>query len=138
MCHGHHRSATEFESASEPGRRDVRASDAERDAAVERLRTHTQAGRLTAEELDQRVEQALHATTRADLDALEGDLPAAPARVRPRPQGRDRGPSKLIPIAVLLVAIWAATGAGYFWPMWPLLWFAFVGFRYMGHSRVTR
>jgi hypothetical protein len=24
-------------------------------------------------------------------------------------------------VTALLVAIWAATGAGYFWPLWPLL-----------------
>ena len=26
----------------------------------------------------------------------------------------------MIPLAILLVAIWALTGAGYFWPMWPI------------------
>jgi hypothetical protein len=24
-------------------------------------------------------------------------------------------------VTALLVAVWAATGAGYFWPLWPLL-----------------
>ena len=26
----------------------------------------------------------------------------------------------MIPLAILLVAIWALTGAGYFWPIWPI------------------
>ena len=50
----------------------------------------------------------------------------------------------LLPIAALLVAIWALTGAGYFWPVWPLLWFAFAGFghwwrpRRIGNTGVIR
>jgi hypothetical protein len=27
----------------------------------------------------------------------------------------------LVALSVLLVAIWALTGAGYFWPIWPIL-----------------
>ena len=41
----------------------------------------------------------------------------------------------MLAIAVLLVAIWALTGAGYFWPVWPLLWFAFAS---LGHLRRPR
>jgi hypothetical protein len=41
--------------------------------------------------------------------------------------------------SVLLVAIWALTGAGYFWPVWPILgWGIFVvgpgrAFGHCGH-----
>jgi hypothetical protein len=143
MCHGrrdHHPSVAEARH-EQPERRDVRASDAERDRAVESLRAHAQAGRLTSEELDERVGAALAATTRADLDALERDLPGERPRrppVAPRPRAHRAHPTGLLPIALLLIAIWALTGAGYFWPVWPLLWFAFVGFRRGGHLRVTR
>ncbi len=54
----------------------VRASDAERDATVERLSEATGEGRLTLEEFSQRMEQATTARTRAELDRLVTDLPA--------------------------------------------------------------
>ncbi|MGO9159680.1 MAG: DUF1707 domain-containing protein [Streptosporangiaceae bacterium] len=54
----------------------IRASDAERDAAVERLSAATGEGRLTLEEFSQRMERATAARTRAELDRLVADLPA--------------------------------------------------------------
>jgi len=60
----------------------IRASDAERDATIERLSAATGDGRLTLEEFSQRMELATAARTRAELDRLVTDLPAdtAPAR----------------------------------------------------------
>jgi Domain of unknown function (DUF1707) len=55
----------------------VRASDAERDATVERLSQAAGEGRLTLEEFSQRMEQATTARTRAELDRLVTDLPAS-------------------------------------------------------------
>jgi hypothetical protein len=46
-----------------------------------------------------------------------------------------------VPIALLLIAVWAVTGAGYFWPVWPLMWFAFAAFAGAwrgGNTRVIR
>jgi hypothetical protein len=57
----------------------IRVSDAERDAAVERLSAATGDGRLTLQEFSQRMELATAARTRADLDGLVADLPAAAA-----------------------------------------------------------
>jgi Domain of unknown function (DUF1707)/Cell wall-active antibiotics response 4TMS YvqF len=57
----------------------IRASDAERDATVERLSRAAGDGRLTLEEFSQRMEQATSAKTRAELDRLTADLPAEPA-----------------------------------------------------------
>ena len=54
----------------------IRVSDAERDAAVERLSAAAGDGRLTLEEFSQRMELATAARTRADLDRLAADLPA--------------------------------------------------------------
>jgi Domain of unknown function (DUF1707) len=54
----------------------IRASDAERDATVERLRDAAGEGRLTLEEFSDRMEQASTAKTRAELDQLLTDLPA--------------------------------------------------------------
>ena len=55
----------------------VRASDAEREATVERLRDAAAEGRLTLEELADRIEVAGGAVTRGELATLLSDLPAA-------------------------------------------------------------
>jgi hypothetical protein len=56
---------------------ELRASYADRDRVAEQLRIAAGDGRLTAEELDQRLERALTARTYAELTALTRDLPAA-------------------------------------------------------------
>jgi hypothetical protein len=40
-------------------------------------------------------------------------------------------------LAFISTLIWALTGAGYFWPMWPLVWFGFIALMRGGHTRVT-
>jgi hypothetical protein len=67
----------------------IRASDAEREQAVARLRDATAQGRLTLEEFSQRVETAYAARTHENLEHLTEDLPGVPAdlpasRRRPR------------------------------------------------------
>lgn len=54
---------------------ELRASHADRDRAVETLRIAGGDGRLTAEELEDRLETALSARTVAELAALTADLP---------------------------------------------------------------
>ncbi|MFI7388907.1 DUF1707 domain-containing protein [Streptomyces tendae] len=66
----------------------LRASHADRDRAVDVLSTAAGDGRLTAEELDERVGAALTARTQAELAALTADLPAAADRV-PGPAVKD-------------------------------------------------
>ncbi|HZP54460.1 DUF1707 domain-containing protein [Actinocrinis sp.] len=56
---------------------DLRASHEDRDRVVEALRVAAGDGRLTAEELDARLEAALSAKTFGELAALTADLPAA-------------------------------------------------------------
>jgi hypothetical protein len=55
-------------------RPELRASHADRDRTVEVLRDAAGDGRLTAAELDERVEAALTARTRSELSALTDDL----------------------------------------------------------------
>ena len=55
----------------------LRASDADRAETLDALRRHTSEGRLSLDELEERSQQALGARTRAELDALLRDLPAA-------------------------------------------------------------
>jgi hypothetical protein len=102
---------------------ELRASDADRERTAERLRTAAGEGRLSADELEERLERALSARTESELEPLTADLPA-PRRPGPRSSRRrwDREHVRAyVGISVMLVAIWALTGAGYFWPVWPML-----------------
>jgi len=54
----------------------LRASDAERDRTVEVLRTHAGEGRLTLEELAQRIDTAYASRTKDELDRVTADLPS--------------------------------------------------------------
>src|SRR6266487_1435725 len=60
-----------------------RASDAERNQTVDRLRTAFVEGRLNDEEFDERMRTALTARTHADLGRLLADLPQAPGMATP-------------------------------------------------------
>lgn len=58
-----------------------RASDADRDRVAEILRVAAGDGRLTLDELDERLEVALSARTRGELAALTADLHAVAGRI---------------------------------------------------------
>lgn len=62
---------------------DVRASDAEREATVDRLREAAAEGRLTLEELTDRIEVAAGAVMRSELVPLTSDLPTTIAVHQP-------------------------------------------------------
>ena len=64
-------------------RGEMRASHEDRDRVVELLRVSAGDGRITAEELDERVEAALTARTYNELAALVADLPNAPGAPAP-------------------------------------------------------
>ena len=81
---------------------ELRASHADRDQVVELLRVAAGDGRLSAEELDDRLERALTARTYAELAALTADLPATPgsAVVPPGADAVSATPRDLIRIHV--------------------------------------
>jgi len=60
------------------GAGELRASHADRDRVVEVLRIAAGDGRITADELDQRLDAALTATTLGELAVLTTDLPRVP------------------------------------------------------------
>jgi hypothetical protein len=60
---------------------DELVSDADRDQAIEELRGHLLAGRLSADEFEDRLGAAHHARTRADLDAVRAGLPSPHRRL---------------------------------------------------------
>src|SRR6202050_5862624 len=102
----------------------MRASDADRDAALADLSEHFQAGRLTAEELDERTGQALTARTWGELTELLADLPAprpwagTSAITRPQPPSGRAAP----PLTALLAAIGIVAVLGIVAHAWGLIW----------------
>jgi hypothetical protein len=116
----------------------LRASDADRDAVAARLRAAHTEGRLTVEELYERLDAALAARTMGDLAPLTADLPVPsrpPARTGDEPDAgrglsRREAPGGLrvawgawLTAVLVSVAVWGAVGVargdtGYFWPIW--------------------
>jgi uncharacterized protein DUF1707 len=101
----------------------IRISDADRERVTGRLREHFAEGRLTSEELDERISAALSAKTFGDLRGIMADLPA-PSPVRPdvkqappwvyRPGFVARRGPRLLPLAIVfLIAAIAIPGAGW-------------------------
>jgi len=109
----------------------LRASDAERERTATLLRDHAAAGRITPEELDERLGAAYAARTVGELEALAHDLPDAPPPARTRSRALDRPGAResalhaiglVVLVNVACNAIWLATGAdGSWWPKWVLL-----------------
>ena len=106
----------------------VRIGDAERDRAIASLGDHFAAGRLTAEEFDQRMDQALKARFNEDLEPLFADLPRT---VEPDVQSNsNRRPdlhlawSAMLWMAPLIVifAVGAAVVLSAPWLVWIFLW----------------
>jgi uncharacterized protein DUF1707 len=116
---------------SDPGQ--IRASDADREQAADALREHFAAGRLTEEELSDRIDAVYRATTVQELNHLRRDLPSLPAspqasrtelahrRAELRRQLLQHAGGAFTPFAACTV-IWAASGAdSAFWPVWLLI-----------------
>jgi Domain of unknown function (DUF1707)/2TM domain len=124
--HGHHapRPTRVLARPADPA---VRIGDAERDRVIDQLADHHAAGRLTLAEFEDRMAAAQTARTGADLATLVEDLPAAtptprpPAQLSARRLALDPAVRTYLAVIALLWLIWLFTGAGYPWPIWPML-----------------
>jgi hypothetical protein len=78
-----------------PDPRELRASDSDRDRVAEALRQAAGEGRLTLDELDERLSAVYAAKTYGDLEPITRDLPlgAAPAPAPQNPQAAQRSPA---------------------------------------------
>jgi len=65
----------------------VRVGDADREAVAAQLREHYADGRLTLEELNERLDQTFAAKTKADLNTVMRDLPQATQPAAGMPYG---------------------------------------------------
>ena len=95
-------------------RNDVRASDAERDSAAAALREHFVQGRLTLEELMGRLDTALNARMRSQLDSVLDDLPSRKDRPAARRSRRAVVfPARYAAVAILIIvmAVWLVLAA---------------------------
>jgi hypothetical protein len=85
---------------------DLRASDVEREAAADRLRTAALEGRLDPGELDERLSLAFAARWRSELAALTADVtPPPPAPVGPPVFARSAPPPNGFAIASLICGV---------------------------------
>jgi hypothetical protein len=109
----------------------LRVADSDREQAVQELHEHAIAGRLTSEELEERIENAYRARTRADLDAIRADLPVSSRSVKlaltkRKAQLRRRLAQEAgggVGVSALSVGIWLVTGGHHhndFWPAWVI------------------
>jgi uncharacterized protein DUF1707 len=101
----------------------IRISDADRERAAARLREHFAQGRLSSEELDERIAAALSAKTVGDVRRIMADLPdpvPAPSQARRSPPWAtghgavSRGRPPIVPLAAFaLIAALVIPGAGW-------------------------
>ena len=106
---------------------DLRASDNERNAVADKLSRHYAEGRLDQSEFKSRLDTAMSATTRGDLNGLFYDLPRLPPDPPP-PAPRHR---RIVPTLFLIAFVAIVAGAMVsFWPLYHVPWILFliVGF----------
>jgi DUF1707 SHOCT-like domain len=108
----------------------LRASDEDRERLISELNEHAVAGRLSTEELEQRLDAAYAAKTVAELEALRHDLPATRGQAAVEVAQRRRHLTRRMiqetggsaVLFVVCTAVWLASGAsGQFWPVWVLI-----------------
>lgn len=118
----------------------VRIGDAERERVRLVLSRHAEDGRITLEEYSDRLGEVYAARTTPELQEALRELPPLPLRdagVLPAERAaaarRVRaGVAAYVGFVALMLAIWVVTGAGFFWPLWPIIG---VGF---GMARAVR
>ena len=84
--------------------KDLRVSDAERESVADFLKAHFLEGRLTDDELDERVDAAYRARRESHLVALTRDLPRLPAP-EPSPRPRPHLRTVVAMVLALMVAV---------------------------------
>lgn len=107
---------------------ELRASDADRERVARELRDHCAAGRLTPDELEQRLGAVFTSSSDRQLAEVSRDLPAMAAgsvKLTPGDLARRQLLQEAVRLAivnVLCIGAWLASGAhAQFWPIWVLL-----------------
>ncbi|MHB8465460.1 MAG: DUF1707 domain-containing protein [Acidimicrobiales bacterium] len=135
----------------------VRVGDHERDQVSAELRAHFTDGRIGVDEFSDRLDATLRSTTAAELAAALHDLPPVPGYIRPWDRSASpaawghstvsRRYSNLqvaaahahlrtyLTVMAILIGVWALSGFGYFWPVWPMVFWGFFAFRHAWWAR---
>ena len=99
---------------------DLRVSDAERSDVADRLARHYGDGRLTQDEFNERVDQAMNAKTQSDLSGLFTDLPPIDeAPDVPAQRTRLRANPRTALFLVLVVVLAVSVGHAFWWFFMP-------------------
>ena len=119
---------------------DLLVSDRDRARAGEELRTHYEAGRLTLDEFQERLDELHGARTETQLGHVLRQLPTKRPSVNPRDTRWRSLALQYALVNVVAVLIWLFGGAnGDFWPKWvfvvTLLMFMRRAFGHRGHRR---
>ena len=100
----------------------MRVADADREQMVEELREHALAGRLSSEEMEERIGSAYRARTRADLPVSSTSVALALRKRKGQLRRRlwqEAGGG--LGISAVCVGVWLASGASAsFWPAWVI------------------
>lgn len=121
--------------AGATGRGHLRASDADREQAIDALKAAFVLGRLTKDELSIRAGQALAARTYADLAGITADIPVRLIETQPPPEpvrAQTRKPinKKVVAWSACAIIVTPALGAAfftYYGGFIVLFMFAFIG-----------
>jgi hypothetical protein len=103
----------------------VLASNAEREHVIDALRRHTADGRLTMDEFEERVAEALAARTRRDLEPVLRalpPLPPAPSQPQARPRRLPRVSARQVAVVTAAAVAAVLFFQGAWWIIFPF-WF---------------
>ncbi|OBG41530.1 DUF1707 domain-containing protein [Mycobacterium sp. E3198] len=108
-----------------------RAGDNDRQKTAARLGQALAQGYLELPEYEQRVHEAFQTQTTGELRELVADLPIERIRrADPRRRAAKAAAARtsvrihftaFLAMTAVVLAVWAATGVAYFWPIWPIL-----------------
>jgi len=105
----------------------LRAADTDRERVASLIQAAGGEGRLTLEEVEDRL-SAVYSTKYTDeLATLTSDLPKPAPRRRPVVFGHRAVRIHLavaVVLSVLLIVRWVASGVPFFWPAMPMFWLA--------------
>ena len=122
----------------------TRSSTVERERIASILRAAAEAGLLTLDEADERMGVCYQSQYRDELAPLVADLPdRGRGLIPPDPEEeaqRRRTDREsigghagfIVFVSAVLVTIWAATGGGFFWPLFPL---GFLALTFVFHAK---
>ncbi|MFD5251048.1 DUF1707 domain-containing protein [Amycolatopsis sp. NPDC058340] len=105
----------------------LRAADADRERVATRIQAAGGEGRLTLEEVEDRLSAVYSAKYTDDLAALTTDLPKPVPKRRPVAFGHPAVRIHLalaVVLSVLLIGRWVISGVPFFWPAMPMFWLA--------------